>query len=122
VYKWIMSGIVAVACLFAVGLLIYALPEKEPSESAEPSSSFAVPDAPVQAEAAEQIYKSSCLSCHGDQLEGRLGPKLSQVGATLTKEQIYKQIAKGGGGMPKFEGKLSEDELVTITNWLAEKK
>lgn len=115
-----MSGLIAVACLFAVLLLAYELPEKE--HAAEPSAPFTVPDTPNDAAAAEQLYKSSCLACHGDQLQGGMGPALTQVGADMSKEKIYKQILNGGGGMPKFEGRLSEDELITLTNWLAEKK
>lgn len=116
-YKWITSGIVALACLFAVYLITYNMPDKK--ESAEPSSSMAIPATPVDADAAMQVYKSNCLSCHGDQLSGGFAPNLTNVGSTMSKEKIYKQIKQGGGGMPKFEDRLTEDELVNITNWLA---
>ncbi|THF73773.1 c-type cytochrome [Cohnella fermenti] len=119
-YKWIMSTLIVAACLFGIGLLANGLPEKE--ESAEPSASFTVPDTVVDIAADQQIYKSSCLSCHGDQLQGGVGPKLTTVGSEMTKEQIYKQIKNGGGGMPKFESRLTEDELINLTNWLAGNK
>mgnify|MGYP001165982597 CR=1 FL=1 len=117
--KWLMSGLVAAACLFGIGLLVFALPDKE--KSAEPAESFAVPDVAVDAAAAEQIYKSNCLSCHGDQLQGRVGPELDAIGTAMTQEEIYKKIANGGGGMPKFKDKLTEEELTQITLWLAAK-
>lgn len=120
VQKWIVSGIVTVACLFGIYLLVYDMPNKE--NAAVPSESVSIPDTPVDADAAMQIYRSNCLSCHGDQLSGGFGPNLTNVGATMDKETIYKQISQGGGGMPKFESKLTEDELITLTNWLAGKK
>lgn len=119
-FKWIMSTLIAAACLFGVVLLAYELPEKE--QSTESSGLFPVPHTPNDTAAAEQIYKSNCLSCHGDHLQGGMGPALNQVGTSMSKEKIYKQIMNGGGGMPKFEGRLSEDEVVTLTNWLADKK
>jgi len=120
VSKWIMSALITVACLFGIVLLVYGLPDKE--KKAESSATFTVPDKPIDAPAAEQIYKSNCLSCHGDQLQGGMGPALNQVGTSMSKEKIYKQIMNGGGGMPKFGGRLSDDEVITLTNWLADKK
>ncbi|MFC3771861.1 c-type cytochrome [Paenibacillus sp. GCM10012303] len=73
---------------------------------------------------AEALYKKKCLSCHGEKLEGRIGPptNLTQVGAKLTRDQIADQIAKGGRGMPGFSGSLNETEIGTLADWLAEKK
>lgn len=119
-YKWIMSGLIVVVCLFGVGLLLNNLPAKE--RPAASSASSAIPDRPVDAAAAEPIYKSNCLSCHGDQLQGGIGPELTKVGSTMSKESIYKQIANGGGGMPKFKGRLSDDEIAAIATWLAAKQ
>ncbi|RAP75243.1 c-type cytochrome [Paenibacillus montanisoli] len=71
-----------------------------------------------------QVYKSNCISCHGSELQGRMGPStnLQQVGKRMSKEQIATQIKKGGGGMPAFSGKLSADEVDELANWLSSKK
>jgi len=73
---------------------------------------------------AEALYKKKCLSCHGEKLEGRIGPPtdLTKVGAKLTRDQIAEQIAKGGRGMPGFSGSLNETEIGTLADWLVEKK
>ena len=73
---------------------------------------------------AEAIYQKNCLSCHGDKLQGRVGPgtNLTKVGSRLSRDQILSQIADGGRGMPAFKGKLSEQEMAALADWLAEKK
>lgn len=114
--KWFMAVLVVAACMFGVYLLT-TMPQKE--READPSESYAVPDVTVDAEAAMQTYKVSCIACHGADLEGKMGPALTKVGAEMSKVRIYQQIAQGGGGMPGFKSKLSEDELVNLANWLS---
>jgi cytochrome c551 len=72
-------------------------------------------------EQVQSLYKQSCLSCHGNTLEGKVGPKtnLQQVGKRMSKEQITKQIASGGNGMPGFGSKLTAEEIQALAEWLA---
>ncbi|MEB3102270.1 c-type cytochrome [Ferviditalea candida] len=72
----------------------------------------------------QAIYTQKCVTCHGTDLEGKLGGKtnLQHVGATLTKDQIATQISNGGNGMLAFKGTLSEDEIEAMAEWLAAKK
>ncbi|WP_409301728.1 cytochrome c550 [Peribacillus sp. SCS-155] len=55
----------------------------------------------------EDIYKSTCISCHGDQYQGGMGPKLKGIGSKLSEEQIKETIQNGKGAMPPqpVEGK-----------------
>lgn len=76
----------------------------------------------VNGEAAEALYKMSCTSCHGVNLEGDFGPNLQNIGGSLTKNQIVKQITDGGDAMPAFKESMSEDEIQTLSAWLAAKK
>lgn len=75
-------------------------------------------------EQVQALYKNTCLSCHGANLEGRVGPStnLQHVGGRLTQEQIAKQITNGGGGMPGFGAKLKPDEVAALAAWLAATK
>lgn len=68
----------------------------------------------------EKLFNQKCSSCHGGNLEGGVGPKLSDVGTRLSKEDIEKVIANGQGSMP---AKLLEgDDASAVAEWLANKK
>jgi cytochrome c551 len=68
----------------------------------------------------EKLYNQKCSSCHGGNLEGGVGPKLSDVGSRLSQEDIESVIAKGQGAMPP---KLLEgDDASAVAEWLANKK
>ncbi|MCY8233523.1 cytochrome c [Priestia filamentosa] len=48
----------------------------------------------------EEIYKQTCISCHGEQYQGVSGPALKGVGEKLSQEEVKKIITQGKGGMP----------------------
>ncbi|MFH5187178.1 c-type cytochrome [Paenibacillus sp. TAB 01] len=85
------------------------------------SSNAELTSAPEQVQA---VYKQTCLSCHGGNLEGKVGPEtnLQKIGSKLSKEQIAHQITNGGNGMPAFGSKLKPDEVDALAGWLAAKK
>jgi YVTN family beta-propeller protein len=72
------------------------------------------------AEAGEVLYKKSCASCHGDQLEGNAGPSLKTVGSQLSKKEILTRIQDGKGMMPG--GLVEETDAKILATWLSEKK
>ncbi|WP_214810566.1 MULTISPECIES: cytochrome c551 [unclassified Exiguobacterium] len=70
---------------------------------------------------AEKIFANNCASCHGNNLEGNVGPDLTKVGSKYSSEEIQDIIKNGKGQMPA--GILKEDEeIVAVADWLAEKK
>ena len=53
---------------------------------------------------AEAVVKSSCIVCHGGNLEGQGGaPALTDVGARLSESEIHDVIVNGRGGMPAIK-------------------
>jgi cytochrome c551 len=77
-------------------------------------------NATYDAAAAETLYKNSCAGCHGQNLEGMVGPNLTAVGAKYSKEQILEILEKGKGNMPPGLAKGADAE--TLAAWLADKK
>lgn len=69
----------------------------------------------------DELYKAKgCIGCHGDNLEGKSGPKLSDVGSRLQEADIKNVILNGKGTMPK--GLASGEEADALAKWLADKK
>ncbi|WP_342553647.1 cytochrome c [Paenibacillus sp. FSL R7-0652] len=117
-HKWIMSGVFFAACALAI-VLMFTLPGKEEAaQEAKPS----MPEVAMDAGQAETLVKANCISCHGDQLQGGVGPALANIGSKDDVEKIYSTIVKGKGGMPSFKGRLQDEEIAHIAMWLAEKK
>ncbi|WP_458412469.1 cytochrome c550 [Schinkia sp. CFF1] len=68
----------------------------------------------------EGIVKANCTSCHGQNLEGAVGPALSDVGSRLSKDDIHTVIMNGRNAMPA--GLLDAEKAEKVAAWLAEKK
>ncbi|MEN2765964.1 cytochrome c550 [Ornithinibacillus xuwenensis] len=69
----------------------------------------------------EEIYESSCVSCHGADLSGDFGPNLQTIGAELSADEIANVLKTGQGQMPA-QSHLSDSEVTIISEWLSEKK
>jgi mono/diheme cytochrome c family protein len=69
-----------------------------------------------------QTYQQNCAGCHGQQLEGKIGPDLRKVGAKLSPEQIKAVIEKGGLGMPAFDKRLDAKQLNELVEILSNEK
>ncbi|SEO12787.1 cytochrome c [Paenibacillus sp. OV219] len=76
----------------------------------------------VDTAAAETVFKSNCVSCHAADLSGGMGPNLQKVGGRLSVDEISTRIHQGGGGMPAFQGQLTDDEITNLAGWLKTKQ
>lgn len=78
------------------------------------ASSSATPDA-------EKIVQQSCISCHGNNLEGSVGPNLTKIGSELSKDQILDILKNGkSGGMPA--GLITGADAEAVAQYLSQKK
>ena len=72
----------------------------------------------------QKIYDQKCSSCHGGDLKGAVGPNLTKVGATYSKDEIADIIKNGKtgdkGAMPP--GMATGDDVDKVAEWLAAKK
>ncbi|MDP5275047.1 c-type cytochrome [Chengkuizengella axinellae] len=74
---------------------------------------------------AYEIYQQNgCISCHGTDLEGKMGSltNLQDVGARLNEDEIKNTLLNGKTGtvMPAYGESLSEEDIDTLTSWLSE--
>lgn len=69
---------------------------------------------------AKGIFEKHCASCHGENLQGKIGPNLQHIGSKWSKKQILHQITNGGGGMPA--GVIKGQKAQKVAAWLAAKK
>ncbi|MDR6225578.1 c-type cytochrome [Desmospora profundinema] len=98
-------------------LLLAACVQENPPEGGQQDRSG---DA-VEQSTAENIYNNNCASCHGQNLEGRTGPDLQQVGGKYSEEEIDDIILNGTGRMPALK-QIPDDQRATLAEWLAGQK
>lgn len=89
-----------------------------------PAATAAAESNPAFVKAQELFTTNKCISCHGVDLAGKVGPKtnLQKVGSRLSSEQIANKIKNGGGGMPVYKTTISEEEIGLLAEWLNSKK
>ena len=70
----------------------------------------------------EEIYLQLCSNCHGDQLEGGIGPALGtgSNAAGQPDEFLRLTITEGRGRMPSFASSLTDDQVVRLIDYLRE--
>ena len=63
------------------------------------------------------IFMENCAACHGEQMEGEIGPEL--IGADYDDEILFELIYSGitDGGMPSFSS-LGTDKVWKLTNFI----
>jgi len=74
---------------------------------------------------AAALYKSKCQMCHGPDGKGTpAGQKLgvkdlhSPEVAKMTDEELFKATKEGKGKMPKYEGKLTDDQIKSLVKYI----
>jgi cytochrome c oxidase cbb3-type subunit 3 len=71
----------------------------------------------------QSVFRANCISCHGREGEGQVGPNLT--------DQVYKNVKNiediatvinngaGGGAMPKWSNRLHPNEVVLVSAYVA---
>jgi len=91
-----------------------------PPSGTETGTGTTAPSGGYDAATAEALYKNTCAGCHGQTLEGAVGPNLQKIGGTLNKDQIAEILKSGKGQMPP--GLVKGNDAETLAAWLADKK
>lgn len=74
---------------------------------------------PVTGLTSNPIYEKDCVKCHGKTAGGRRfgGPSLMSIKvASASDDDLRNIIANGKGHMPKYEGKLTSEEMDTLVH------
>lgn len=87
-----------------------------------PKEEAATGDKPVEkAEApaidAAALYKAKCAMCHGPEGKGKL-PNTALTAPKGTDEELFKTIKDGKGKMPKYVGKLKDEEITALVGFI----
>lgn len=120
--------LLVLSLLLASSLAACGKSETKPEASSSATASPAVSASPSATTGgttkveATAVFKANCVSCHGVNLEGAVGPNLQKVGSKLSKDQVAATVTNGKGAMPSFKGKLNDDEISSLATWLADKK
>ena len=66
-----------------------------------------------------QLFAANCSGCHGAEGGGGVGPALAGNKDILNDPAMaYGIVHKGKGGMPSFEGKLQDNEIYAVLNYV----
>jgi mono/diheme cytochrome c family protein len=67
-----------------------------------------------------QLFKDNCSSCHtlaAAGASGKVGPNLDQL--QPGPDLVTKQVTNGGGSMPAFKGKLTDQQIKQIADYVS---
>jgi mono/diheme cytochrome c family protein len=71
------------------------------------------------AELGAAVFGENCSTCHGATGHGgNGGPDLTTMPLAQTEEGAIQQVTNGGGGMPAFQGVLSEEEIENVAAYV----
>jgi mono/diheme cytochrome c family protein len=74
---------------------------------------------------AAALYKAKCQVCHG--ADGKGSPAGQKLGvkdfhspevAKLSDEELFKATKEGKGKMPKYDGKLTDDQIKALVKYI----
>ena len=69
------------------------------------------------------LFTSNCAGCHtfaAAGTSGTVGPNLDRI--SITADRIAEQIRNGGGGMPPFEGQLTDEQIQALAKYVFENR
>ena len=66
----------------------------------------------------EELYKASCIVCHGPRAEGGIGPKLASNPVLANDQAFWKIVHEGRHMMPPLKGTVTDQQFNDIRAWL----
>jgi len=75
---------------------------------------------PASGSGGEKLFTDNCSSCHtlaAAGASGKVGPDLDQL--KPGPDLVTSQVNSGGGAMPSFKGKLTDDQIKQIADYVS---
>jgi mono/diheme cytochrome c family protein len=66
----------------------------------------------------EELYKASCIVCHGPRAAGGVGPRLAGNPVLSNDQAFWKIVYEGRHVMPPLKGVVTEQQMADIRAWL----
>ena len=66
----------------------------------------------------EELYKASCVVCHGSRATGGIGPRLAGNPVLSNEQEFWKVVHEGRQMMPPLKGALTDQQIADIQAWL----
>jgi cytochrome c551 len=90
-------------------------PDQPAGGEAEAPTTTAPPAEEEPAVAGADVFADNCASCHGGDGGGGIGPNLQGVDSV---DLVITTATNGRGGMPSFEGRLDEQEIEAVADYV----
>jgi mono/diheme cytochrome c family protein len=74
-----------------------------------------------QAVSGKKVFTGNCGACHTlaeAGTKGQRGPNLDDLKPDVAT--VQRQVINGGGGMPAFNGRLSQQQIDAVANYVAQ--
>ena len=89
-------------------------------EAEQPPATTAMTETGGAEASGEAVFTENCGSCHtlaAAGTTGTTGPNLDDLAPDAA--QVESQVRSGGGGMPAFEGQLSDAEIMAVAEYVS---
>jgi len=77
-------------------------------------------NAPATASGGEKLFTDNCSTCHtlaAAGASGQVGPNLDQL--RPGPDLVTSQVNSGGGAMPSFKGRLTDDQIKQVADYVS---
>jgi mono/diheme cytochrome c family protein len=112
VIRWI--GFIAIV----LALSSCATPAAQDAAGGNQQTGSSAPSPGSGEDAAALFQANRCISCHGADRQGGVGPALLPDRLTKPAADYISTITDGKGGMPAFGNRLTPEQIQAIVNWL----
>jgi mono/diheme cytochrome c family protein len=111
----------SVAAVSLIALALAGCGGDDDDEAEEPPAATTAETNGGTEASGEAVFTENCGSCHvlaAAGTSGTTGPNLDDL--QPDEATVEEQVRNGGGGMPAFEGQLSDAEITAVAQYVSE--